>query len=144
MSNKPMTGSLSGACWMQFCRYRFSGWRMTTAAPLMEKIDDVKSLSISKSPKEAELQWLTKEEQPIKEAPVLMGFITASSLPAWPSPGLSPLTGHWKCPLQGPWGHKGGNSPSGCRAPTGIQQPAADSSCSFPLWKTYKKIKQQM
>lgn len=153
MSNTPMTGSLTGARWMHFCRYRFSGWRMTTAAPLMEKIDDVKSLSISKRPKEAELQGLTKEEQPIKVAPVLMGFIAAPPLPARPSPGLSPLTGHgtwpphchsdWPphCPLQRPWGHKGGNGPSGCRDPTGTQRPAADSSCSFPLWKRLLKNK---
>lgn len=46
----------------------------------MEKIDDVKSLSISKCPKEPELQWLTKEEQPIKGA--LLGFITAPSSPS--------------------------------------------------------------
>lgn len=53
---------------------------MTTAAPLMEKIDDVKSLSISKCPKEPELQWLTRDEQHIKGAP--MGFITAPSSPS--------------------------------------------------------------
>lgn len=50
---------------------------MTTTAPLMEKIDDVKSLSMPKCPTESELQWLTKEEQPIKGA--VMSFIPAPS-----------------------------------------------------------------
>lgn len=59
---------------------------MTAAAPLMEKINAVKSLSISKCPKEP---VLTKEEQPIRGA--LLG--SAAALPS-PGPSLA-----WHVPL---------------------------------------------